>query len=52
MLLFKKSKTPTTKNTSDIETITLNNEERDAFLSTLDNPPAPNETLKKLLKYH
>ena len=50
MFTSKKTKTPTTQKPSDIETITLNNEERDILLSTLDNPPVPNEELKNLLK--
>jgi uncharacterized protein (DUF1778 family) len=33
-------------------TTKLDNQERDAFLSMLDNPPAPNDALIKLLAGH
>lgn len=32
--------------------IILSNDDRDAFLNALENPPEPNEALKKALKHH
>ena len=32
------------------EKVVLTNRERDSLLKTIDNPPEPNEDLKKLLK--
>lgn len=32
--------------------IILSNEDRDAFLKALENPPEPNKKLKQALKYH
>lgn len=36
------------KNTS----IILSNEDRDAFLNALENPPEPNKKLKQAVKHH
>lgn len=33
-------------------TILLSNEDRDAFLTALENPPEPNKKLKQALKHH
>lgn len=35
---------------SNNETIVLSNKERDALLNSLENPPLPNEKLKRLFK--
>lgn len=32
--------------------IILSNEDRDAFLNALENPPEPNKKLKQAMKYH
>lgn len=32
--------------------IILSNEDRDAFLNALENPPEPNKKLKQALKHH
>ena len=32
------------------EPLVLSDEDRDAFLAALDNPPEPNEALKKLMR--
>ncbi len=48
--MLSKSLSSARKDVERIESITINNKEREMFFSLLSDPPEPNEALKNLFK--